>query len=140
MTSTNPTGPSTGETPTAAPPPETPIATPPRPLKKPSRWGGCLPWLAVLAVLLTGFAIWKFPSFKAQAELGSAYAARVGCSCRYVQGRSLESCQSDFEPGMEMVSLSEDPATKTVTGSVPLLASRSARYAGASGCLLRPED
>ena len=140
MTSTNPTGPSTGETPTAAPPTETPIATPPRPRKTPSRWGGCLPWLLVLAVLLTGFAIWKFPSFKAQAELGSAYAARVGCSCRYVQGRSLESCQSDFEPGMEMVSLSEDPATKTVTGSVPLLASRSARYAGASGCLLRPEN
>lgn len=140
MTSTNPTGPSTGETPTAAPLPETPIATPPLPRKKPSRWGGCLPWLLVLAVLLTGFAIWKFPSFKAQAELGSAYAARVGCSCRYVQGRSLESCQSDFEPGMEMVSLNEDPATKTVTGSVPLLASRSARYAGASGCLLRPEN
>ena len=140
MTSTNPTGPSTGETPTAAPPTETPVATPPLPRKTPSRWGGCLPWLVVLAVLLTGFAIWKFPSFKAQAELGSAYAARVGCSCRYVQGRSLESCQSDFEPGMEMVSLSEDPATKTVTGSVPLLASRSARYAGASGCQLRPEN
>jgi hypothetical protein len=140
VTSTNPTGPSTGETPTAAPLPETPVPTPPRSRKTPSRWGGCLPWLVVLAVLLTGFAIWKFPSFKAQAELGSAYAARVGCSCRYVQGRSLESCQSDFEPGMEMVSLSEDPATKTVTGSVPLLASRSARYAGASGCLLRPED
>jgi hypothetical protein len=97
-----------------------------------------LPWALVLAVLLAIFAIWKFPSFKAQAELGSAYAARVGCSCRYVQGRSLESCQSDFEPGMETISLSEDPATKTVTGSVPLLASRSARYAGASGCLLRP--
>lgn len=91
-------------------------------------------------MLLAAFAIWKFPSFKAQAELGSAYAARVGCSCRYVQGRSLESCQGDFEPGMEMVSLSEDPATKTVTGSVPLLASRSARYAGAGGCLLSREN
>ncbi|MBW8295116.1 hypothetical protein [Sphingopyxis sp.] len=140
MTSTNPTGPSTGETPTSAALPETHAPPQPRPRKTPSSWGGCLPWLVVLAVLLTGFAIWKFPSFKAQAELGSAYAARVGCSCRYVQARSLESCQSDFEPGMEMVSLSEDPATKTVTGSVPLLASRSARYAGASGCLLRPED
>ncbi|WP_171003930.1 hypothetical protein [Sphingopyxis sp. L1A2A] len=140
VTSTNPTGPSTGETPTAAPPPETPAGTPPPPRKKPSRWGGCLPWALVAAVLFALFAIWKFPSFKAQAELGSAYAARVGCSCRYVQGRSLDSCQSDFEPGMEMVSLSEDPATTTVTGSVPLLASRSARYTGVSGCLLRPEN
>lgn len=140
MTSTNPTGPSTGETPTAAPPLELPAANPPTSRKKPSRWSGCLPWALVAAALFAIFAIWKFPSFKAQAELGSAYAARVGCSCRYVQGRSLDSCQSDFEPGMEMVSLSEDPATKTVTGSVPLLASRSARYAGASGCLLRPEN
>jgi len=132
----NPTGPTTGETPAAAPP----AAAPAPKQKKQSRWGGCLPWAIGLAVLVAIFAIWKFPSFKAQAELGSAYAARVGCSCRYVQGRSLESCQSDFEPGMEMISLSEDPATRTVTGSVPLLASRSARYAGASGCLLRPEN
>lgn len=139
VTSTNPTGPSTGEAP-AAPPPTVSPPPPPEARAKPGRSGGCLPWAIGLAVLFAIFAMWKFPSFKAQAGLGSAYAARVGCSCRYVQGRSLESCQSDFEPGMEMVSLSEDPVTKTVTGSVPLLASRSARFAGASGCLLRPED
>ncbi|WP_237245976.1 hypothetical protein [Sphingopyxis witflariensis] len=122
-------------------PPETPSAEPtPTPATRSRARGGCLPWVVILALLMTGFLIWKFPSFKAQAELGSAYAARVGCSCRYVQGRSLDSCQSDFEPGMELVSLAEDPATRTVTGSVPLLASRSARYAGASGCLLTPED
>lgn len=125
-------------------PPETP--RPPEPPIKPrsdggqSRRGGGLSWPLVLLVLFAGFLIWKFPSFKAQAELGSAYAARIGCSCRYVQGRDLDSCQSDFEPGMGMVSISEDPATRTITGSVPLLASRSARYAGASGCLLNPDD
>lgn len=138
MNNINPTEPTTGETPPHPTPPPAPIPAGGR--RKTSRWGGCLPWAIGLGVLFALFAIWKFPAFKAQAELGSAYAARVGCSCRYVQGRSLESCQSDFEPGMEMVSLSEDPATKTVTGSVPLLASRSARYAGASGCLLRPEN
>lgn len=136
MNNINPTGPTTGEPQAPAPPPDAPAPS----RNKPSRWGGCLPWAIIFAVLFAIFAIWKFPSFQAQAELGSAYAARVGCSCRYVQGRSLESCQSDFEPGMEMVSLSEDPSTKTVTGSVPLLASRSARYSGASGCLLRPEN
>ncbi|WP_338424824.1 hypothetical protein [Sphingopyxis kveilinensis] len=137
MNSTNPTGPSTGATPPPAPAPS-PAPAPTR--KTPSRWGGCLPWALIVGVLLAGFAIWKFPAFKAQAELGAAYAARIGCSCRYVQGRSLESCQSDFEPGMEMVSLSEDPETKTVIGNVPLLASRGARYAGASGCLFTPEN
>ncbi|SNT28246.1 hypothetical protein [Sphingopyxis indica] len=134
MTNTNPPEPATAE-PTPAPPPP---AERPRKDKAPSRWGGCLPWAAILFVLLAILLIWKFPSLKAQAELGSAYAARVGCSCRYVQGRTLESCQSDFEPGMEMVSISQDPETKTITGSVPLLASRSAHYAGSSGCLLDP--
>src|SRR3546814_2964496 len=96
--------------------------------------------LALILLAGAGLLIWKFPDFKAQAEVGSAYAARIGCSCRYVQGRSLESCQTDFEPGMDMVSVSEDSATKTITGSVPLLASRSAHYAGASGCLLDPAN
>ncbi len=139
VSNTNPPDTATAE---PAPPVPAPAPDAPAPLRgrEPSRWGGCLPWALILAALVAGFLIWKVPSFKAQAELGSAYAARVGCSCRYVQGRSLESCQSDFEPGMEIVSLAEDPATKTVTGSVPLLASRSARYTGVSGCLLRPRD
>jgi hypothetical protein len=141
VTNINPPATATPEPPAptpSVPPPEVPARL--RGRRRGNRWGGCLPWALILAVLATGFLVWKFPSFRAQAELGSAYAARVGCSCRYVQGRSLESCATDFEPGMELVSLSEDPATKTITGSVPLLASRSARYAGASGCLLRPAD
>src|SRR3546814_3649288 len=108
------------------------IRRPPRSTRTDTR----LPYTTLFRSLLLGLLIWKFPDFKAQAELGSAYAARIGCSCRYVEGRSLESCQTDFEPGMEMVSISDDPATKTITGSVPLLASRSAHYAGASGCLI----
>ena len=95
------------------------------------------PWLALAAAAAL---LWFWQPIHARAQASAAYAARVGCSCRYVQGRNLESCQTDFEPGMEMVSLSDDPATKTVTGSVPLLASRSARFAGASGCLINPSD
>lgn len=108
-----------------------PIATPPAPLRRPRRlW----PWLLVLAALIA--AVYFYPALKAQAEAGSAYAARIGCSCRYVQGRPLDSCVRDFEPGMEIVSVSDDAATRTVTGSVPLLASRAASYRGASGCVL----
>ncbi|WP_428680547.1 hypothetical protein [Sphingopyxis sp.] len=139
MTNTNPPDTATGEQRPGAPRPEVPPHLHGR-KRRGGKSGGCLPWIIGFGVLLAIFLVWKFPSFKAQAELGSAYAARVGCSCRYVQGRSLDSCQSDFEPGMELVSLSDDPATKTVTGSVPLLASRSARYAGASGCLINPAN
>jgi hypothetical protein len=139
VTNTNPPETATGEQQPGASTPEVPPHLRGR-KRQDGKRGGCLPWIIGFGVLLAIFLVWKFPSFKAQAELGSAYAARVGCSCRYVQGRSLDSCQSDFEPGMEMVSLSDDPATKTVTGSVPLLASRSARYAGASGCLINPAN
>ena len=76
---------------------------------------------------------------KAQAEVRASYAARIGCSCRYVQGRDLDSCKSDFEPGMEIVSVADDVETRTVTGSVPLLASRSARLEGDSGCVLQDD-
>lgn len=89
---------------------------------------------------MTGLLIWQYPVFKARAELGAAYAARIGCSCRYVQGRGLDSCKTDFEPGMGIVSVKDDPATRTVTGSVPLLATRSARYTGSAGCLINPPE
>lgn len=93
----------------------------------------------LVALLLLAGLIWYFPTAKAQAEAGSAYAARVGCSCRYVQGRAIGSCKRDFEPGMEIVSVEDLPDDRAVRGYVPLLASRTARFAGASGCLLDPE-
>lgn len=98
-----------------------------------------LSWKAVailLALLCIAFVAWNYSSWQKQADVGAAYGARVGCSCRFVQGRDLASCESDFEPGMEMVSLSEDIDKKRVTASVPLLASHSAHFAGDTGCLL----
>ncbi len=103
-----------------------------------AREGGCLPWAAGFGVLLLIFLIWQFPSFKAQAELGSAYAARVACSCRQVAGRSLEDCEKDKLDGMEMISLSEDEEARSVTASVPLMASATARYKEGYGCVLDP--
>ena len=67
-------------------------------------------------------------------EVGVGYGARVACGCRYIGNRSLADCKKDFEPGMELIRLSEDAATKTVTASVPLLASRSVRFDPVLGC------
>jgi len=96
-------------------------------------------WIIVGLALIAALAIWYYPTLKAQADVGASYAARIGCSCRYVQGRDLDSCKTDFEPGMEIVSVNDDPETRTVTGTVPLLASRSARFQGASGCVIAGE-
>ncbi len=92
--------------------------------------------LLLLVAIIASGAAFLYPGWKAQAEAGVAYGARVGCSCLYVQGRNLDSCESDFEPGMGMVSLSKDDATKTATAKVRFLTSRSARFSGANGCIL----
>jgi hypothetical protein len=100
----------------------------------PRRFGGLV--VIVVVLMLLAFMIWQLPYYRAQAATGAAYGARMGCSCHFVEGRAAGSCSADFEPGMGMVSLSIDDAAKTATASVPLLASRTARFVPGSGCLL----
>lgn len=69
---------------------------------------------------------------------GAAFGARTACSCRYIAGRSLEDCRKDFEPGMELVFLSDDEEAKSVTAYIPLLARDTARYREGFGCILDP--
>jgi hypothetical protein len=90
--------------------------------------------VAVLALALLWLAF-SFADIKAQAKLGVSYASHVACSCRYIEGRPLDACYKDFEPGMGMVSLTDDPERKRVTASVPLLASAVAERRGEFGCL-----
>src|SRR3546814_9600606 len=75
-------------------------------------YAGALLLLCGLALLL-----WKWPDLKARAEAGAAYGARIACSCRYVENRSMESCEGDMEPGMDMVSLDDDTPNRAVTGN-----------------------
>ena len=88
--------------------------------------------MLVIAVVL--YAL----SQKPKLELGVGYGARVACGCRYIEHRTLASCYKDFEPGMEVIRLSDDPSTKTVTASVPLLARRSVRFDTELGCQPEP--
>jgi hypothetical protein len=90
--------------------------------------------LAMLAVALI-WLVWNWGSIKGQAQLGAAYGAHVACSCRYIAGRDLKSCETDFEPGMELVSLTDDTENKRVTASVPFLAEAVAERRGAFGCV-----
>jgi hypothetical protein len=99
--------------------------------QKRRRW-----WLIAAALLLLLYILWQFPTWLAQAQVGAAYGARMGCSCRYVEGRGIDSCRRDAEPGMEMVRLTDVPEERAVEGSVPLLASRTARFEPGTGCVL----
>lgn len=91
----------------------------------------------LLAALFTAAALYV-QRMRPQLELGTGYAARVACACRYIGNRPLQQCYKDFEPGMEMIRLSENPAEKSVTASVPLLAHRTARFDPLLGC--EPEE
>lgn len=88
--------------------------------------------IILIAVLIAGFLYAR--SQKPLLQLGVGYGARVACGCRYIGNRSLADCKKDFEPGMEAIQLSENPATKTITASVPLLVSRAATYDRVLGC------
>ena len=93
-------------------------------------------WLG-LALIALLFA-WFWTPLHAYARTGAAYGARVACSCAYLGGRELGDCKKDFEPGMELVMLSQDVAAKTVTARVPLIASEAATYRPGLGCQLEP--
>ena len=89
-----------------------------------------------LALLIAGLGWYYHEQWMDQAVAGTSYGARVACSCRFVGGRSLKDCEKDFEPGMSLVRLSEDDRAKSVTASVPLLASETATYREGFGCVL----
>ncbi len=87
--------------------------------------------LAVVVLLL----VWNWGSIKGQARVGVAYGAHITCSCRYVEGRNMASCDTDKEAGMELVSFSDDPENRRVTASVPFLAEAVAERRGDFGCV-----
>jgi hypothetical protein len=89
---------------------------------------------AVLALIVL-WLIYNFSDITGQAKLGTSYAAHIACSCRYIEGRPLDACYKDFEPGMGLVSLADDPEHSRVTASVPLLATAVAERRGDFGCL-----
>lgn len=93
----------------------------------------------VLLIVALIAAVWFAPfgqRMRDDAAAGTAYGARVACSCRFVAGRSMENCAKDKLAGMELIRLSADEEAKSVTASVPLIASETARLREGYGCVL----
>lgn len=111
-------------------------ANPSTPSSGLSRWRRRLVWgLAFIGGALLAL---YWPTLGRTAQTGASFAARMGCSCRYIAGRPLGQCREDFEPGMRLVLLSEDDETRTVTARVPLLARQSATLREGEGCVSQP--
>lgn len=115
----------------------TPASAPARPARSRlwRRWG----LLGLTAIVLAGgtyaYAV-VVPKMRPVAQVASGYMARVTCACHFVGKRSLESCMTDKEPGMEQVRVSVDPATRRVTAGIPLVATATATHTPGLGCVL----
>lgn len=102
--------------------------------RQPVRWGRNLTLLAlVIAIALTA---WFWTRMRETALTRSATAAQTGCLCRYAAGRSLASCQGDPAVKQSWVGLHDDASAHSLTASVPLLASQTARWVPETGCML----
>ncbi len=105
-----------------------------QPARKP--WRSVRFWILLFAAAIFAVFLWNYRALKGQAEIGTAYAAHIACSCRYIAGRDLESCKGDLEAGTEIVSLVDDPANKRITASVPLMSDAVAERRGDYGCII----
>ena len=92
--------------------------------------------LLVIGVAIAGALYAYREPIKGYASVGTSYAARVACSCRFVAGRSLEDCEKDKLAGMELVTLVDDTDAKSVTARFPLVTSNTATYREGYGCVL----
>lgn len=90
----------------------------------------------LFVLILAAVFAYNYSFIKGQLGIGTAYGARIACSCHYIGGRDLNDCEKDFEPGMELVGLSLDDEKRRVTASVPLLASATAEYREGWGCVI----
>lgn len=96
-----------------------------------------LMWLLLIIAVAIGIALYAYRApINGYAAVGTSYAARVACSCRFVAGRSMEDCEKDKLGGMELVTLKDDPATKSVTARFPLVTANTARLREGYGCVL----
>lgn len=93
--------------------------------------------MLLVAIIVVGFTLWtNRAAVSGYADVGTSYAARVGCSCRFVSGRDLEDCAKDKLGGMELVSLSDDVEAQSVTATFPLVTASTASYREGYGCVL----
>lgn len=91
-------------------------------------------WLALLLVLLVCFGVWSARDTLATARIGATYVAKQTCSCLFVAGRSLDSCNTDFDPeSLRSLDVVTGSGAVTVSALAGLISSR-AEFEKGFGC------
>jgi len=91
----------------------------------------------VLVLLVAGTVGWQVWGKKQVefAQIATAYSAKQICSCRFVAGREMSSCQNDFTLDISQLNISE--SGQTILSKAPLgMAHSKARYSPTLGCSL----
>ncbi|MFT5330014.1 MAG: hypothetical protein ACI9KA_001091 [Parasphingorhabdus sp.] len=101
-----------------------------------TKWRTALYIGGLFLLILIAVLAYNYAPIKGQLNIGTAYGARVACSCHYVEGRDIEDCQKDFEPGMELIGLSVDEERKRVTASALMIESATAEFREGWGCMM----
>ena len=95
-------------------------------------------WLAILGVvaLVLGVGAWLVHRLVEQAHIGTAYVAKLTCSCLFVSHRPMQSCAMDYDiPAAKL--LTEEVGNRSVTVSSPgHLVSTRAVFEQGYGCHL----
>ena len=88
------------------------------------------------AVLALGAGAWFARRALEQAHIGTAYVAKLTCSCLFVSRRSLQSCATDYDlPAAKL--LTSEVGLQSVTVSAPgRLVSTRAVFEPGYGCHL----
>ena len=95
---------------------------------------------ALFLLILVALFAYNYKSIRGQLDVGTGYGARVACSCHFVGGRDIEDCGKDFEPGMEVISLSLDEERKRVTASALLMETATAEFREGWGCVMLTDE
>ncbi|PHR21594.1 MAG: hypothetical protein COA41_00310 [Sphingopyxis sp.] len=101
-----------------------------------TKWRVALYIGAIFLLIVIGLLAYNATFIKGQLDVGTAYGARVACSCHYIGGRDIDDCRKDFEPGMEVIGLTVDKKRKRVTASAPMIASATAEFREGWGCVM----
>ena len=105
-----------------------------------NKWPMALYAVALFLIVLVALFAYNYNSIRGQLDVGTAYGARVACSCHYVGGRDIEDCRKDFEPGMEVINLSIDDERKRVTASALMMESATAEFREGWGCVILTDE
>jgi len=81
-------------------------------------------------------AAWGGRSAYSTVRIGSAYVAKLTCSCLFVAGRTQQSCSGDYDAqAARLLSVQAGPSSVTVTALAGLLSAR-AEFEDGFGCHL----